>query len=131
MKGSSSLRKIKYRSSMLAPVLGSLMQLAHGLLMIALWLSPFYIRSPQWLLVGIVIQVLILMHQYFLNDQCILVLLEDWLTGAQYSGSNEKRMFLGNRIAADLIGKELYLAINAMLPYLFILGASYKISTLI
>jgi hypothetical protein len=116
---------------MLAPLLGYLMQLAHGLLMIALWLSPFYIRNPQWLLVGIVIQVLILMHQYFLNDQCILVLLEDWLTGAQYSGSNEKRMFLGNRIAADLIGKELYLAINAMLPYLFILGASYKISTLI
>jgi hypothetical protein len=131
MKGSSSLRKIKYRSSMLAPVLGYLMQLAHGLLMIALWLSPFYIRNPQWLLVGIVIQVLILMHQYFLNDQCILVLLEDWLTGAQYSGSTEKRMFLGNRIAADLIGKELYQAINAMLPYLFILGASYKISTLI
>lgn len=116
---------------MWAPVLGYLLQFMHGLLMVALWLSPVYVRNPKWLLVGIVLQVLILMHQYFLDDQCGLVLLEDWLTGAQYSGSNEKRMFLGNRIAADLIGKELYLTINAMLPYLFILGASYKISTLI
>ena len=116
---------------MIAKIIGTIIQALHALVMIALWLSPFYLRNPSWLLWGIVIQSLILAHQILLDNQCILVLLEDWLSGANYELHQGKSLFIMTRLTADVMSQENAVILNSLIPYIFIIGACYKISTLI
>lgn len=116
---------------MIAKIIGSIIQVIHAFFMIALWLSPFYLRNPSWLLWGIVIQSLILAHQYFLDDQCILVMLEDWLSGEKYELHQGKSLFIMTRLTADVMGEKNAIILHSVIPYIFIIGACYKISTLI
>jgi len=116
---------------MIGQMIGLIIQAIHAFFMIALWLSPFYIRNPTWLLWGIVIQSLILAHQIFLDNQCILVLLEDWLSGAKYELHKGKSLFVMTRVTADIIGQKYAITLNSLIPHIFIIGACYRISTLI
>jgi hypothetical protein len=116
---------------MIGQMIGLIIQVIHAIFMIALWLSPFYLRNPSWLLGGIVIQSLILAHQILLDNQCILVLLEDWLSGAKYELHQGKSLFIMTRLTADAMGQENAVILNSLIPYIFIIGACYKISTLI
>ena len=116
---------------MIAKIIGSIIQVIHVVFMIALWLSPFYLRNPYWLLWGVVIQSLILAHQYFLDDQCILVMLEDWLSDEKYTLTHGKSLFIVTRLTAGIIGERNAIILHSVIPYIFIIGACYKISTLI
>lgn len=116
---------------MIAKIIGSIIQIGHALFMIALWLSPFYLNNPYWLLWGIVIEALILAHQYFLDDQCILVMLEDWLADEKYMLTHGKSLFIVTRLTAGIIGERNAIILNSVIPHIFIIGACYKISTLI
>jgi len=116
---------------MIATLLGLTIQVMHALFMMALWLSPFYLRNPYWLLWGIVIEALIIAHQYLLDDQCILVLLEDWLSDEKYTLSHGKSLFIVTRVIAGIVGEKNAILLNSLIPYMFIIGACYKISTLI
>jgi len=116
---------------MLGYIVGMFVVVVHTLFNSLLYLFAFLTKSPKWLLAIIVVIVIVRLHRYFLDDQCFLVFLEEWLTGVKYIDKKNKNMFVINRIMSDIFGEECFLLISNIIPYIAIIAICYKISRLI
>ncbi len=99
----------------------------HGVLIAIIWVSPFLIASPYILISLIALQAFILAHLHFLDNQCILTIIEEYLTGEKLKYYKSRPMTAFNYALSKLFGVNGMLAINTYLPYCVIIADCIKL----
>jgi len=104
-----------------------IIQILHGLFIAAIWLSPFYMTDPRYLIATIALQTAILAQLRYFNDRCILTIAEEYLAGKKLHYHKGKSMAGFNSILAKWIGLEGMLFVNRYTPYIVIIANCYKV----
>jgi len=101
--------------------------LFHMILIGGLWLSPFYLTDPTYLLGAIALQTFILAQLRFLGDRCFLTAIEENLTRSRFTYGKGTSMAGFNKLIADALGVKWMIAVNRYIPYAVIIANCYKI----
>ena len=112
---------------MIDKILGYLLRFFHAILILGLWLSPFYLTDSILLLFAIVLQAGILAQLRFMEDRCILTIIEEKLTGEKIAYHKGKSMAGFNGVLAKWIGIDGMLTINSYTPFFVIIADALKV----
>jgi hypothetical protein len=116
---------------MIREIAGFILKVLHGILIFALWLSPFYMTNRYWLLGTIAFQTAILAHFHLFEGKCILTMAEEWISGEKIIYYQGKSMAGFNGIIRKIFGTDTMLAINNYVPHFVIIANCYKLSRII
>ncbi len=108
-------------------ILGWIIRLLHTVIIMAVWLSPFYLTSPRWLLIAIAAQAAITAQLVIMGDRCTLTIWEEWISGERFVYHEGKSMTGFNTLLVQWVGVDGMLLINRIVPQLVILANCYKI----
>ena len=111
----------------LGQFLGGLIRILHTVLIMSIWLSPFYITNPRWLLIAIAAQAAIMAQLAVTGNRCTLTMWEEWLSGERFVYHEGKSMTGFNVILTKWFGVDGMLRINRLVPQIVILANCYKI----
>ena len=112
-------------------VLSGVIKVFHAILIGALWFSPFYILNPYVLVGAIAFQTLILLQFEYLDNRCVLTMLEYYLAGKKVNFKNSNPSSSFNEYISMLFGKKHMTNLNMYIPYFVIFANCLKLAFVI